>query len=333
VILHPSVVALLLGSLLNALLLVSAGIFAGQLLQHWDIASGSEEQLVLERRTYLVSTLVAVSFALQLGSLFFFISVVDSLSPLLVGAMCSAGVLNANPYGYPAILLKLVNFMLAGGWLVINYLDNKGFDYPLIRLKYLLLLVITPSFLVETTLVWLFFINLKVNVITSCCGSLFSEHGSRLAAGMVGLPPLPSLIALFAVLAATVASGFLFLKAGRGAWLCAGLAVLSVPVGMTAIISCISPYIYELPTHHCPFCILKREYGYVGYLLTGTLLAGGLAGVGVGVTAACQRVPSLRRFLPLVQRRLTITIIICSAVFALVVGWRMLATDFTLLGG
>jgi len=41
-----------------------------------------------------------------------------------------------------------------------------------------------------------------------------------------------------------------------------------------AILSFISVYFYELPTHHCPFCILQKEYGYVGYPLYLTLFGG-----------------------------------------------------------
>jgi hypothetical protein len=26
-------------------------------------------------------------------------------------------------------------------------------------------------------------------------------------------------------------------------------------------------YIYELPTHHCPFCMLQKEYNYIGYII------------------------------------------------------------------
>jgi hypothetical protein len=53
-------------------------------------------------------------------------------------------------------------------------------------------------------------------------------------------------------------------------------------VGLAAVVSWLSPYVYELPTHHCPFCLLQREYRWVGYLLCGALLGGGLTGAGVG---------------------------------------------------
>jgi len=38
-------------------------------------------------------------------------------------------------------------------------------------------------------------------------------------------------------------------------------------------------YIYELPTHKCPFCMMQKEYHYVGYLLWGTLFFGSAFGL------------------------------------------------------
>jgi len=77
-----------------------------QILRRWDLRSGSELQLLLERKTYLVSTLLAYAFAFQLGSLFLFIYTADHLHTLFVGAMCAAGSLYVNPFGYPTLFLR-----------------------------------------------------------------------------------------------------------------------------------------------------------------------------------------------------------------------------------
>jgi hypothetical protein len=51
-----------------------------RIIRHWDIDSGSEYQLDLERRTYLISTLMAYAMGFQLLSLFLFIYTADTLS-------------------------------------------------------------------------------------------------------------------------------------------------------------------------------------------------------------------------------------------------------------
>ena len=56
--LQPGILALLLGSGLGAVLLAAAVVPAVRIIRHWDLASGSEEQLRLERQTYLVAAIM-----------------------------------------------------------------------------------------------------------------------------------------------------------------------------------------------------------------------------------------------------------------------------------
>ncbi|MEZ5581200.1 MAG: hypothetical protein R3F40_18405 [Candidatus Competibacteraceae bacterium] len=68
----------------------------GRILRHWNIHSGSELQLRLERRTYLISTLLGFALGAELLSLLLFAQTAESLSGQFVGAMCATGVLNIN---------------------------------------------------------------------------------------------------------------------------------------------------------------------------------------------------------------------------------------------
>jgi hypothetical protein len=107
---------------------------------------------------------------------------------------------------------------------------------------------------------------------------------------------------------------------------------LALPVSVAALISFIALYFYELPTHHCPFCILQREYGYVGYLIYATLLLGGIAAAGSWVLIPHAQVPSLQRELPRIQRRLAATAAIAYGLFALIVGSRIWFSELSLVG-
>ncbi len=169
--LTPAILALNLASLTQSLLLVLAAGFAIQILRHWDLSSGSERQLELERRTYLIATLVAWVFGGNLLSLLLFVYNAEQLSTQFVGAMCATGVLNANPWGWPSLWLKVSLFFAGAAWLILNGVDNQAPDYPLVRPKYALLLLITPLALVEVTAQALFFTALNPDLITSCCGS------------------------------------------------------------------------------------------------------------------------------------------------------------------
>jgi hypothetical protein len=326
--LHPGILALYVSSALVTGMVLYAAYHAATILRHWDLASGSELQLSLERRTYLLSTLLAYAFAFQLASLFVLVFTADSLCLQFVGAMCAAGTFQVNAFGYPTLLVKVASFLLAGTWLVLNHADNRAHDYPLTRRKYALLLVLVPLVVAESVLQALFFFGLDPDVITSCCGTLFGAGARGLGADLASLPLGPTRAAFFVWMTAILVAGAFFVRRGRGALLFALLSGTGFLVGAAALLSFISVYFYELPTHHCPFCLLKKEYGYVGYPLYLSLLGGGVFGLGVGVLEPFRQVPSLSEIVPNLQRRLTVGGCLCFFVLTVIPAVRILATDF-----
>jgi hypothetical protein len=335
VILHPGVIALVGGSLLVCGLLLYAAWQGLGILRRWDLASGSALQLSLERRTYLVSTIVGYVLAFEAVSLFLYVYTADALAPMFTGAMCAAGTLAAGGHGYTVLVLRLGNFVLAGLWLVLNHADQLGHDYPLVRTKYALLLALTPLVLLEALLQARTFLALEPEVITSCCGSLFSRGGGTVAADLAGLPGAPMAVALYATVGVAAAAGAAFGRYWRGlpgAVLAVVLAIaagLALVVGLAALVSWVSPYVYELPTHHCPFCLLQAEYGWVGYPLYGTLLGAAVCGMGAGLLVPARRLPSLAQAVPAFQRRLAAAAAALFALFAALATWKVLASHLT----
>lgn len=323
-ILNPAVLALVLIALLVTVMGTYAGYYGLRILGRWDPASGSEGQLELERRTYLISTIMSYILSFELMSLFLFIYTADELHTLFTGAMCPAGTLAVNSFGYPALLLKIVNFLLAGVWLILNHADNRGYDYPLIRVKYALLNVIVPLLLLESFLLCAYFAGVKPDIITSCCGSLFSHESVSFSGNLASLPHRPMRIALFSGLVVTAASGLFFYLKGRAGYLFSSAAAVTFLLAVVSVISFIGLYFYELPSHHCPFCLLQREYHYVGYLLYATLFSGAVAGIGAGVLMPFRTTSSLARIIPVIQRRLTLVTLVCYLLFALIVSWKMI---------
>jgi hypothetical protein len=331
-ILNPGVLSLLIGSALVMAMLLYAAYFAFVIVRKWDITSGSEVQLNLERKTYLISTIMTYTLGFQLLSLFLFVFTADRLHTLFVGAMCAAGTLNLNGFGYPTLLLKLISFLLAGVWLVLNYVDNKGFDYPLTRKKYVMLLGITPLILADTITQDIYFFSLKPHVITSCCGSLFSTDETGIGSSLAAIPAVPVSVALGLLLLLLFSSGGRFLFSGRGAPLFSFFSGASFLVSIAAVISLVSLYIYELPTHHCPFCILQTGYRYVGYPLYGTLFAGTIAGVSAGALAPAASIASLQDSIPGIQRHLVGTALVFFLLFALLSGYLIATSNLELWG-
>jgi hypothetical protein len=329
---HPSVIALYVASLLISFMICYSAYYALQILRKWDINSGSELQLVLERRTYLVATILMYLFTFQLISLFLYVYTADHLHILFVGAMCAAGTLYVNAFGYPTLILKIVNFLLAGVWLILNYVDNKAYDYPIIKRKYLLLLIMTPFLLAEASLQTDYFLRLRPDVITSCCGTLFSTENANITADLFKLPTIPTKVSFYLCIGSTVVSGIYFYRKGKGGYIFSSLSIVTFLVSIISIISFISLYFYELPTHHCPFCILQREYGYIGYPLYLSLFGSAVFGIGTGAVMPFRNVKSLTTILPSIQRRMTFWSVILLLIFSAVVTYQIIFSDFILEG-
>ncbi len=325
--LNPAIMALILVSVVVGLMLLLASGFALQVVRHWDIESGSERQLVLERRTYLISTLVTWAFAAELISLLLFVYNAESMSSQFVGAMCATGVLNVNEWGWPTLLTKIAVFFSGAVWLILNSLDNKAYDYPLVRLKYLLLLLIVPLVFTEVVFQLRHFLNMDPNIITSCCGALFSADAEGVAGEISGLKPRTAMLALYGTGFLVISTGVWYGLTKRGSSLFAVSAAVAFVMALVAIVSFISLYVYEHPHHHCPFCLLKAGHNYIGYLLYTPLFAGAVLALGVGAVSPWKIVPSLTAVVERDAGRLTWLATGLFGLFYLIAIWAVFSSN------
>lgn len=330
---QPAIIALLLAAGLAVLMLLLATPFALQVIRRWDMSSGSEFQLTLERRTYLFSTLVSFVLVVQLGALLLFVFNADRLAAMFVGAMCAVGTLNVNEWGFPALIAQMLVFFLAAAWLAINHVDTQARDYPLVRIKYGLLIVLLPFLAASFWLQFRYFSGLKANVITSCCGSMFSTEAESIAGDLSALPPLPAIWLFYTTMALTTLLA-LWHRRRRGVVSGGLLALLSAAgfiVAMAGVLSFVSLYIYEHPHHHCPFCILKPEYDYRGYALYLPLFTATAAGLGAGAIQPFARVASLREVIPRVSGRLAALTAAGFVLFTMIATWFVLSSNLILI--
>ena len=329
--LSPAIMALVGVSVVVTLLMLLAAAFAIQVLRFWDISSGSERQLNLERRTYLISTILTYAFVAELVSLLLFIYNAEEMSSQFVGAMCATGVININGYGWPTLFLKVAIFFSGAAWLMLNALDNKGYDYPLVKMKYGLLLFIVPMMVAELAVQLLYFLNMDPDVITSCCGALFTPESTGVAAEVSAVEPATAMIALIVSGVATLLSGSWYLLKQKGGSLYAGLSVTSFVVALVAIVSCVALYIYEHPHHHCPFCILKPGHDFMGYYLYIPLFAATALALGIGITAPWRNIPSLAKVVVSDTRRFTWLSLIFFVLFYAVAAYAVASSNLTMM--
>ncbi len=268
ILLSREVIVYLLSETILFMLLILASIATFGLLRKWNFTNFTTEQFTLENRSYLVMTIIFMVMVLKVILLPYFVYTIDNLSSLIPGAMCAAGVVKANAYGNPLLLLKIIILFLSGLWLSINSMDLKERDYPYIKVKSWLFIFIFSLLSVEFVLDILYFTHIETTNPVSCCSVIFGQIG-----GGNGLPfglDISKLIILFYLMFALVVLSVLsdFVVMSLVSTLFFGI------ISYYAVVYFFGTYIYELPTHQCPFCMLQHHYYYVGYLLWGLLLLG-----------------------------------------------------------
>lgn len=333
---HHAILAILLVGAAALAGLAAATPHAVAVLRHWDTASGSVRQLRLERRTTLVSAAVALMLAAQVAALLLFVFNADRMAMMFVGAMCAVGTLQVNAWGFPALYAQIAVFFLGSAWLTLNAVDARAPDYPLTRAKHALLLCIVPLLAVSFALQLAYFLGLKADVITSCCGSLFSASATtvtgELAGALTRWSPQWAIPVFFAGMAAVVALSAIVARQGRGGLLLGLGGIGALVLSLAAIVSFVSLYIYEDPRHHCPFCILKAEYSYQGYALYVPLFAATAAAVGALALAPFSRRPDLRARVAHATRTLAAVTGTLFLAFTLVVAWMIAKSGLILIG-
>ena len=263
---------ILINLLLDTLILIFlsiAFVIALRVVLYFNLEEDTPLQYSLQKEQYLASVIISFALFFKILLFFYFIYTLDMLSNIIPGAMCAAGVVTANEYGVFLLLVKLVNIYLFSFWLLLNFYDGSTKDYRYTKTKFTFFIFIFIFVVIEYILEILYFRGLDVNKIVSCCGVLFSPlKSSSLFAFFLKIPPHLGVAALYLLYIVILLSK---------KWVLRIAGALFLVTALIAIIQFFSPYIYELPTHHCPFCMLQKEYGYIGYFIYATLFLGTFA--------------------------------------------------------
>lgn len=303
-------IALITCSAITLVLGLVGSLSAARVIRYWDRGSDSERQIGLEEQIWLAATLIQFALVVQVISALIFIYAAGYFATILKGAMCAAGSLTANGYGLPALALKIITIFVGALWIIVHRLDISCEDYPLTRFKSVWLLFLVPFLCADAFLVIAYLVNLEPEIITSCCGVLFggSDSGGYSLFDFASPHRLVWLTALNGAFAA--ACSLLLLRSGSaagkgmvvGSWAAiAGWTSLYL-LAILVITVVVSPYVYALPHHRCPFDLLHYPYAAVGiplYLFLHTAVLFGLGGAVAGMH--CGRRIAIDRVRPFIK--------------------------------
>lgn len=325
--------ALTLCSIIALFLVGIAGRTAIRVLRYWDPASDSNRQIRLESEIWLSSTLVAYALGIQIITLVLFVLAADSFCKVIVGAMCATGALLANDYGMPALLVKIAGVFLYGLWIVLHQFDIRSERYPLVRYKYVYLLALVPLLLADVCLQTIYIAGLKPDIITSCCAVVFGEAvgaGNNLFSGF---SQSATLLLFYGTAVMLAVIGVVLLKKWlKGVGYLFGLLWgFFFFMALYAIVSVFSSYVYAMPYHNCPFCLLKPEYNYIGFAQYASLFLAVFAGCSSALVEPLKRSEDLLPNIAAYQRKAVIVSVALLLIFVATSSWHLVA--YRLAGG
>ncbi len=273
----PEVLTILILNALFAFFAVVAFVLSVRIFLNWNINSTSAKQYELEKQSFLASTIIKYIFSIKVPLFLFFVFALDKISNVITGAMCAAGVVDATQTGTYLIILKIINLYLFAYWLKLHNQDMLSKDQPYTRLKFGLFILFFLFLILEIVLEFTMFQSIEIDKMVSCCGSIYSSSSTSAISTLFTLDD--SL--LLGIFYANYFIMFLFYFL-KNRYLFSIANAIFIPVSLVSLILFFGTYIYELPSHHCPFCFLQSDYYYVGYFIYFLLFAGTFQGLTLG---------------------------------------------------
>lgn len=272
--LTPEVLTLLILNIIFAVFAIVAFVLSVKIFLNWDINSTSKSQYMLEKQSYLSAIIIKYIFAIKVPLFLFFIFTLDKISNVLTGAMCGAGVIDATEYGTYLIVLKIINLYLFAYWLKLNSEDMKEENQPYTKFKFGMFIILFFFFIIEIILEGVMFSAIEIDKMVSCCGSIYSSSATSAISTIFSFETTTLLTIFYGNYLLILLFYFL-----RNKYLFALSNVIFIVVALITLIVFFGGYIYELPSHHCPFCFLQSDYYYIGYLIYLTLFLGTFYGL------------------------------------------------------
>jgi hypothetical protein len=204
----------------------------------------------------------------------------------------------------------------------------------LVRVKYVLLLFLLPLVVSDPILLILYLASLEPDIITSCCAIIFEEGAGGTVQNLFGGRGGEGGLALYygwAMLLFCV--GFLaWWRQKLVTYLVYGVGIAFFGIlALETITTVFSSYIYAMPFHNCPFCMLKKEYGYIGFFIYLPLFVAVFCGITPMLIEPCKRKISIASKVKTTQKKLVVISLVALAFYIALSSYHYLA--YILLGG
>ena len=257
--LTPEVFFLIFIDFAIVVILTISFFYALYILKSYKSDTYTQLQYSLEKKSYLLSSIIHLSLYISFFMLIYFGYTINHLATLVPGAMCGAGVINANIYGVYLVALKFFLIIFALVWLQLNTKDLKNRSREYFKPKLLFFIFLYFGFVISFALELLYFTHIELQEPVLCCSNIYAQTKSSTLT-----QTFQKHIAVIFFFYTLLLLSLLYAKKKIAAII---LSILYVPLSYYALTYFFSPYIYQLPTHKCPYCILESDYTFIGYFI------------------------------------------------------------------
>lgn len=288
--LEPWVLLRLAAGVVAFALFARGAMTAQKVLRHFDVRRATEGQLALEKQLELAATFSRVAAVVQILALALSALAADRLSRGVRGAMCAYGVFSAHEWGFRSLAATVGVALVAGTVTQLYAFDARVRTLDLARPLSIATCLMAPLSLIDLAAASKFLLGLDLSVVASCCSVQLdpvAATGETFASGpRVLFTVLGALGAVLAIGAALFAAR----SPSRPRVLVAGaVSVLALPAALAASVLEVAPHAFEVPTHVCPFCLLRPDVFALGYPLYGALFLATAWASGAAVSAILSR--------------------------------------------
>jgi hypothetical protein len=285
-VLNPFSLTTLFVGTISLLLMAVSAVSALYFYRQLKNSEGIDERVRAQSSIHLSLLLLFTAFLLRLAAWPLFYILLQSLIPIVPGAMCIYGVTRVMPVFIAFLqVLKPLAFFLIGGWLLFHSFDLSLKNHPLISKSIRLLIAVSAVAAADNVAELLFiFLFSPPGVAVSCCTVV-----ADLVIPAAPLIPVPLFSAHYQGILMAAYHGFNLGLAGligllvwknntRRVWLmlAAGGALLNGAITYAAFKEYLGPRLMHLPDHHCLYCMFQYRpvsIVIVGFFVLGSYLA------------------------------------------------------------
>ena len=288
--LEPWVLLRLSAGLVALALFARGAMTAQKVLRHFDVSRATEGQLALEKQLELAATFARVAAVVQVLTLASSVLAADRMSRGVRGAMCAYGVFSANDWGFRSLAATAGVALVAGVVTQLYAFDARVRSLDLARPLAMATCLMAPLSLLDLATASKFLLGLDLSVVASCCSVQLDPIAATGEPHATGPRVLLTVIAVIGTVLSIAAALLASRAPTRMRVLAAGaISLVTLPVAIAATILEVAPHAFEVPSHVCPFCLLRPDVLAMGYPLYGAIFLATAWAVGAAVSAILSR--------------------------------------------